>query len=448
MFQGSITAQMRGFIHEMVADWGADELYTGCSGNFTIQRSLPGVKHHGNDVTIYTSAIGWWAAGEDVPITLKPESEDVLGWIKPYLTTPASTVATIMLATRFFESVGKDNPYHQRMVKATRNQWERMHAQTLAKVEASTLRLESYACKDVLDWVTDDVPADKPFASFPPFWGGGYEVMWKPLETHLDWPEPTYQIMGDAEKALLIERVVDRPHWFLGLHERPPEMERHLKGVMQTTAHGFPIYMYASHGPTRVVSPRQTIEPVHARRLTEDDTLTGDEKVTLAHLNAKQFSWIRSQHLSAKIAPAAPSYAFAVLIDGKMAGCLAFKSPDNRFGAHGLYMLSDFPVAPIRYQRMAAFVAKAAQSTEVKQVLERLTSRRIDTIDTTAFTNNMVSMKYRTGGLTLVKRRPADDDRHKHQIQYSAETGRWSLQQAYEDWFRKHGKYTTEGGEK
>lgn len=447
MFQGSITAQMRGYIAEMVGAWGVDELWTGCSGNFTIQRSLPGIKHHGNDVTIYSSALGWWAAGEDVPITLKEESRDVLGWIEPYLQDPASRVATIMLATRFFESIGKDNTYHRRMVAAYERQWSTLHAKTLDRVNASTLRLETYANKDMLEWVREDVPANGAVASFPPFWASGYEDMWAPLEAHLDWPAPEYTIMGEPEKEHLIDLMLDREHWFLGLQERPERLEPHLKGVMQTTAHGLPIYMYASEGPMRVVSPTQTIEPVTAARMGADDTLDGTERVSLGQLTPKQLSWLRSQFLDTRIAPAAPSYAFAVLIDGKIAGCLAFKSPENKFGAHGLYMLSDFPVAPLKYKRMAAFIAMAAQSTEVKKALERYTSRRIDTIDTTAFTDNEVSMKYRSGGLSLSARRPADNGIHRHQIQYHAQTGKWSLQEAYDKWFKKHGKHLVSEGQ-
>lgn len=437
---------MRKWVNETVRDWGVEELWTGCSGNFTIQRTLPGLKHHGNDVTIYSSALGWWAAGEDVPITLKPQSREVLGWLEPYLDTPARTVATLMLATRFFENVGKANPYHRRMVQAHRDQWPHLHAATMEKVNAATFRLESYACKDVVEWVVDDVPKDGAFASFPPFWGGGYEKMWEPLEDHLDWPEPDYPIMGEPEKKILIEKVIDREHWILGLHHRLPELEPHLKGVMQTTAHGTSIYLYASKGPRRAIAPRQQIVPLDAPRVDDKTVLTGDERVTLSQITGQQFSWLRSQYLDARIAPAAPAFAYAVLLDGKVAGCLAFKSPDNRFGANAVYMLSDFPVAPVRYKRMAAFIAKAAQSTEVQKLLTRATSRRIDSLATTAFTDNMVSMKYRSGGLTLVARRPADAGTHKHQIQYAADLGKWSLQDAYRDWFKKHGKHVREGG--
>ena len=77
MFQGSIPASLRAVVHEAARGWGASTVHVGCSGNFTVERTLwdIGVKCHGNDVSIYTCALGEHArlarVSKDVGLTRK-----------------------------------------------------------------------------------------------------------------------------------------------------------------------------------------------------------------------------------------------------------------------------------------------------------------------------------------------------------------------------------------
>lgn len=439
MFHGSVPAQMRGFVSETVSSWNTSDLWVGCSGNFTLERCLPDYAHHGNDVTLYSSVLGWWASGSDIPVTLKPDSEEQLGWLAPYLVDRDDLLATVLLATRFFSSVGKSHPYHRRQVQAHRDQWEQLHAKTAAKVQASSLKLVSYHCKDVREWLETDVPPDAPVLSFPPFFGGDYENMFQPLADHFDWPEPSYSVLDEEGKQDLIQLVQERPSWLLGLHIRHPDLEPHLKGVVQTTNRGVPIYLYASGGPKRVVSPSQKSEPVLVSRLSPADVLTGDEMITIHPLTGGQFATLRSQYMNPNIRPGNPLLAVAVKADGKIIGCLAFSTP--QYDPHMAYMLSDFPAAPVNYKRLAALIVRIGQSTEVQHLLQRSLNRRITQVRTTAFSNNPVSMKYRTGKMTLEKRDKAPDGNHEFMLNYVADAGRWTAQDAYRDWHKNHAKH-------
>lgn len=444
MFMGSIPAAMRQYVKECVTAWQPDELYVGCSGNFTIERCLPDVRHHGNDVTLYSSAIGWWAAGNESllsQIRLNDDGMEHLPWLKEHFDDPDELIAVIMLGTRFMASVGKDNVYHRRMVEAHHTQWDRLMEKTVGKVRESGFKLESYVAGDVREWLAHDVPAEAPVAMFPPFFTGDYKNMFAPLEKFIAWPEPEYGELDEVGKDALIQQIVDRPQWMIGVHEERPELADHLHGRVQTTNRGVPIFLYASaESPRRVVAPHQMLEQVRVPRLGPDDELTGEEKVTLGVLNGGQFSTLRSQYMNHTIKPGSPLLAFALLLDDKIAGVFALNGPDSKFGVNEGYLLSDFPVVPTRYKRLAALVVRCAQSAEARDLLQRSVSRRITGLSTTAYSNNPASMKYRSGGMKLLTRKPGMDGHHKYTLQYGAEMGQWSLADAYAAWFKKHGQ--------
>ena len=82
MFHGSIPADLRSIIYEHAGTWpDGQDLYVGCSGNFTIERVLharPGERRviHGNDIQAYSSALGWWLAGQPLSYTLREDHRE------------------------------------------------------------------------------------------------------------------------------------------------------------------------------------------------------------------------------------------------------------------------------------------------------------------------------------------------------------------------------------
>jgi hypothetical protein len=76
MFHGSIPAPLRSIIYEHAGTWPGQDIHIGCSGNFTIERVLHSKfgndrRIHGNDITAYSCALGWYLAGEPLEYTLR-----------------------------------------------------------------------------------------------------------------------------------------------------------------------------------------------------------------------------------------------------------------------------------------------------------------------------------------------------------------------------------------
>lgn len=157
-------------VQEHVRRWGVNDVYIGCSGNFSIERFLGplGYRLHGNDVSIYTCQLGKYLSGQFVDYTIRPESAEQLAWLQPFMETDADRIATLMISTNFLQYVGRQGAYFDRMLDGFRRQLPDIHAKTKTKIEAVETRLESFHVMDVRDWLRTEVPGNGAVASFPP----------------------------------------------------------------------------------------------------------------------------------------------------------------------------------------------------------------------------------------------------------------------------------------
>ncbi|MFD8092382.1 putative antirestriction adenine methyltransferase [Streptomyces malaysiensis] len=441
MFQGTIPGPMRAIVRETAGSWPRGDVYVPCCGNFTIERSVAGMGFalHSSDVSIYTTAIGRWLTRQPVGIRLREESTEHLGWLAGSLDDGVGTVATLMLGTRFLASVGREGLWHERVVRSYREQWEAKHAETVQRLSGSDVELASYEVEDVRSWL-QKVPRDAPVCSFPPFYGGGYEKLYEPLNEHFFWDAPEYEALSDADVVDVLGAITDRPYWLTASNHDVPDLHPHLRGVIKATPRAAPFYVYASEAPTRIVAPRQPVEPVKAPRLRRGDELVGPIK--LAMLKPGQFNALRSRYLNPRIAPGAANLAVAVKDGvGRILGVFAL-APSS-YTPDEAYLLSDFAVAPTDYPRLSKLIVLAATSTEAQLLCQRAFSRRIRAVSTTAFSNNPVSMKYR-GLLRLTKRGPSNEDGWKFQLQYQGAMGEHSLAEALERWAKRWGARTTQ----
>lgn len=450
MFQGAIPPTLQSITAEYVKDWNCQDVFVGCSGNFTIERCLAHFPRnlHGCDVNIYTCALGRFFSGQNPGLWIKPEAREEMQWLEHYLRDPASSAATIMLATRLLEGYGKSaSPYYERMRKAWKAQWPALHEKTKRKLEAVGLRLASFQAADAAD-VIQKIPQDWGVATYPPFTGNsggdGYAKMFETLDKVFAWDNPSYRIMDDEQTQRYIKAVTNRENWLLGVPDKIPALEKHLKGMSVTTNRGVPIYVYASKGKTRVVQPNQKTTALLMPRLAPGMKI--GEKLSLVKLSGAQFSTLRSEYLNAHIKPGSAQMPIGVLVDGYLVGVFALQLPNGVLGEDGtlptptVYLMTDFAVAPTDYKRLSKLVLYAILSNETKLLAEGLTNKRVRAVTTTAFSNNEVSMKYRGMLNLLSKKENAPGEYHKYKLNYGAVMGQWSLDEGFKQWKEKHGQ--------
>lgn len=445
MFHGSIPPAAQAIVVEVARSWECSDIYVGCSGNFTVERALHTLHRfqlHGNDVSLYSGAIGAMLADAPFPVSIAEKYREDLAWLAPYVTNAVDTAATIMLSTRFAFAMDKTGPYYARLLDATRSNWPALHEKTAKKLRALTVKLASYANEDVFTWL-DRVPGDAGLVTYPPFYANDYASGFAKLEAMFEWPRPHFGELDDARRAEFIEKVTARRDWVFGSNQQLPELADRLIGMTRTTNRGVPIHIYAGSGEARLTRPRQQTEEVPMRRLMPGDQL--GERLRILPLSYPQFCLLRSKYMNEHIRPGQATQSFAVAVDDTLIGAYALSAaPSHAHYAADLsphsYLLSDFPVAPTSYSRLAKLVLYAALSREAQLLGERYAHKRLRGLVTTAFTDRPVSMKYR-GLFRLLKRTqlPQRVSGGTMQLQYGAPLGTWTLAEGYAEWREKHG---------
>lgn len=463
MFHGSLPNEVQSIIVDIVKDWDCDDIYIGCSGNFTIERCLDGVtkaRLHSNDVTVYSCLLGRYFSGVSVNARMKPEYNGPMRFVEKYLDDGAGTIAVVLLLSKMAVYLGsKPNPYYEKMINAYISQWDKLWEGTKAKVEKIEPFVSSVYEGDVCEWI-DSIPEDAGFICYPPFFSGDYEKMFRVIDEIFDWNPPTFEFINKQRIDVLFEKMTKHKYFIFGTNDYIEKFKPFLIGRSQTTNRAVPLYIYSNADKVHYVGPRQVTENLYVKRLGIGEEV-GDN-IELRVLSNSAFQTLRSEYMNINIKPGQATLAVGVFVDNKLIGVYAFSAsptPANwntHIDTPTMYLLSDFPVEPVDYDRLAKLVLYAALSKESKMIAERLTRKRVKSLVTTAFSKNPSSMKYR--GLFKVLNRKEKDPldpksaknvdpsnayyAQKYEINYGARMGEWTLAEGLQMWKKKHSQRT------
>ncbi len=433
MFIGSINPDTRVLVESLIPEFDGLPVFVGCSGNFTIERLLA---NHGitnvtsNDVSLYSTAIGCHLTRRKLHIGISDEN---FAWLEQYMQDGESQIATLLLCSEYFKFVYNDLPYYIRQAGAYRNQFDKLFQKTVARVRdrLGALTIKDYFCGDVLKYL-DAVPEESVFLSFPPTYTGGYEKLYARIEEIFAWDKPVYEVFSEASFEILKMEMKKKKKWVTLRDEPDPKDAEFLIAEFQPASTTRTVCVYSNiKTKCRISKPQKLFAPVMIERALGE--LTGNLK--LARLTVEQMNTLRSEYMSRSIDfPAVADVVIGICDNDKLLGVLGIKkvSPYYRSLAD-VYMVADFCVGPSIYKRLSKLVLCVALTTDVKKILEAEFQYPVKKIFTTVFTKKAVSMKYR-GLFELFNKKEKGDA-----LNYVAETGRWTLKEAFEFWKEKYG---------
>jgi hypothetical protein len=433
VFIGAIESEFRRWFRLNREAFRGRTLFVGCSGNFTIEQLLGDVAGavHSNDVSIYSHFLGHHLAGQETRCAIKDESYK---WLEVFLNENPG--AAIVCLFELLKWEPRKNLYQQRIYQEFLDTWEFRFEKTVEKVEAAkaACKMTSYRSSDIYDFADQAFEMDPSgvFLAFLPFYKGGYEKLYKRLDEILAWDTPRYEIIDQARKDKIVEKVRRFDHVIIDDVEHtggsPAVMLKRKTATKQ-------MWLYSNLDLERVLVQFHTkCEATYYPLITDADVdqIRPTSQVVIKKVKAAEINYYRNRYLAKGIVFADGMWNFLFFIDGKLFG-FAILSLLRNSPYEGLYVLSDFAVPVDQSKRLSKLILFLLQSTHFRELCEELTLCRVPELHTTAFTEKPVSMKYR-GAWELLKR--GEDASGKKFLNYKTATGLHDDRQAIEKWLR------------
>jgi len=429
-FVGSINAETRKWLGNNGPAFDGRQVYVGCSGNFSVEQILsryaPQATIRGNDVSLYSSVLGACLASQSFRLEVRDEK---FSWVEPYLTDAEDKAAAVMVLMEALKYEKADNFFKERHWAHYLNHFEPFHQATVARLRErqQEVKLESYTCRDIFDFL-DDIPPEAVVIAFLPTYAGGYERMFRRLEEIFDWDRPKYGLIDEARKQAILEKMQARDFLYLDdrLVEDLPLVAMVRKARMK------PVYIYSNLEALQrgVLKQQRHAEFVPFPRLSDEDVITPESKLTLTPTSNRVVNYYRDVYLSKGVGiPADGEVPLVAAVDGKVFGFLIYSRMQ---GGGDVYLLADFVVNSSRYRRLAKLLLLVTQTQEVRRLLEEKFLLEIPACRTMVFTDKPVSMKYR-GLYRLARRDPG-------KLVYETDMGILNLNEVVPLWLKKYEK--------
>ena len=429
-FIGSINAETRRWLGNNGPAFDGRQVWVGCSGAFTVEQILsryaPKARIWGNDVSLYSSALGACLAGQDFNLSVR---EEKFAWLEPYLIDVEAKAATVMVLFEALKFEKANNLFKQRHWSHYLNNFQDFHQATVAKLRErkKEVRLEGYTTKDIYD-LLEELPQDAVIIAFLPTYAGGYERMFRRLEEIFDWDRPAYGLIDEDRKKRILTKMTARDYLYLD--------DREWKGLPLVAAvrkaRMKPVYVYSNMTALRrgVMKQQRHAEFVPFARLGGGDEIGPDSQLTLTPTTNRVVNYYRDVYLSKGVGvPADGEVPLVAAVDGKVFGFLIYSRMQ---GGGDVYLLADFVVNSERYRRLAKLLLLMTQTREVRRLLEEKFLLELPTCRTMVFTDKPVSMKYR-GLYKLARRDPG-------KLVYETDMGILDLSEVIPLWLKKYEK--------
>ena len=178
-FIGSINAETRRWLGNQGPAFDGRQIFVGCSGCFTVEQILsryaPKAKLWGNDVSLYSGALGAYLAGQTFRLEVR---EEKFSWLEPYLADEEAKAAAVMVLFEMLKYEKDKNLFQHRHWRHYMDTFANFHQATGEKLQErkKEIRMEAYTSRDIYD-LLDEIPQGAVVIAFLPTYAGGYERM-------------------------------------------------------------------------------------------------------------------------------------------------------------------------------------------------------------------------------------------------------------------------------
>ncbi|EBV1888632.1 hypothetical protein DN122_07445 [Salmonella enterica subsp. enterica serovar Coquilhatville] len=424
MFIGSIPkkliTQILGNIHLK------PRVYIGCSGSFrtehAIKNLMPDTQVFGNDVSLLSCAVGKLLTDEKMDVEFSGRLEP-LNMVRGDAVWNTAAICIAITLARFKGNNEYSKSHFAHIIRNVHD-YHRIEREKIEKY-IDGFRLNGFHAGDFHDQITAARENDGSVIMFAPTYKGGYENIYKFVNENTKWKSPSYGVWDPEGTEELIQQLLDENMNFAIVSDRRMES---IEPRIMFAGSNKPIYMYANDARSSL--RRETKKAQAFRyRVIDPDAINENSRVEIKLLTSQQLNFLKDVYLAKGINHKSGMLNFAVFIDDMLAGAFIFSMAQYGDKIHSIYMLSDFSTS--RKRKISKLIPMLATSRDVINLVNRKYVIDIQSVYTTAFTKNPVSMKYR-GIYELAKRGEGF-------LNYSSAIREQAPQDIFNYWYKRYG---------
>jgi hypothetical protein len=432
-FTGTTPPEVKLLLQDIMKGVSAKDVYIGCSGNYTTDKVLSGMGFniHSNDVSLYSKLIADILLGTDTELTVvNPELKEVFAtWDE----SKYKKLVQVMYAIRISEFEKRKNNYQVEMYNAFIEQSAVYYVNTVAKLEKGALnfKIDSFFFGDFVEHLKGK-PTNSVGVSFPPTYKAGYEKIFNFVEESFSYKRATYNMFDPKDGGKVFGELLDESENIIYSDREWPELEHYLAAKVKLGAGKHPVYIYSSvkRDNHYYIERTKEMKPSKLRIMPVDYELTDDTTITVDVCPVNDINYFKAFYMANKVNyTTGGDLGLVFMADGQAFGFTSFSKTLSTI--EQIFMQSDF-VVNSHTPKLSKLLIMLVKSREVRKIIARKMANYYEGVKTTVYTNNAVSMKYRS--VFDLERRD------KGKLIYSAKFGDQSLSQLYKQWIRKYGK--------
>ncbi|MBZ7262471.1 hypothetical protein FMK81_13240 [Klebsiella oxytoca] len=400
-------------------------VYIGCSGSFrtehAIKNQMPDKLVYGNDVSLLSCSVGALLTDQRVDVEFSGRLERLNEFRGDGLWNTAAVCLAITLAR--FKGNNKYSQAHFAHILSKCHDYHRVEREKLEKY-IEGFRLDGFHAGDFHDQITAARENDGTVIMFAPTYKGGYENIYKFVNENTKWTAPTYGVWDPENIEELVLELQDKGQHFAIVSDRLLE---NVEPRIMFAGSNKPIYMYANDARSSLRRESKKSEQFRYK-VIDPVAVKADSRVEIKPLSSQQLNFLKDVYLAKGINHKSGMLNFGVFIDEMLAGAFIFSMAQYGDKIHNIYMLSDFSTTRLR--RISKLIPMLATSRDVINYVNRKYLIDIQSVYTTAFTHNPVSMKYR-GIYELAKRGEGF-------LNYQSAVREQNPQEIFLTWYKKY----------
>lgn len=452
MFLGSTPKVIGDYLHQEFKRLNPKRVFNPFAGAFAIEqivsKACPTAKILSSDVTLFSSALGFYFANKPNTISIKDTAVELVPFLKDK-TDNESIAAAVLVFSDLAAHIEKAKKidYYQKLANHIINNFETYFnkaVEKLRKIKGAINNLDYYSM-DAVELLKQVEPGDVVYLD-PPYFEGGYEKMFKNLPNYFNFKEPEYTCI-DKEKVVEYLKDLDKCgitayYKCFNKLDKPPENYK-LSMVFKHKYHACHcIYTNAQSTALFVKRADALKETVKKYKIANEDlTINQDTKIEIVRVdndvaNHYRMLWVKKAEIKKS------NYSFLVLADKQIIGVICINSvmasilPSIRAMDKAI-IISDAASPMTKYNRLSKLILHLILTKDFLRTINELTLWEYTGFITAAYTNNPVSMKYR-GLFELAKREELEEGNYKFKLIYHSKKIFNSIEEARDEWVKRY----------